>query len=183
MDFCVNAAATSEIYTLAQPATPPISSLPAPSTIECPAVPGFATPTASDTCSTATLTFVDSDSGTCPVVHVRTWTARDVCGNAATASETITVADTTKPVISSLPAPSTIECPAVPGFATPTASDTCSTATLTFVDSDSRTCPVVHVRTWTAMDVCGNTATASQTITVADTTKPVISSLPAPSTI
>src|SRR5258708_33029259 len=108
MDFCVNAAATSEIYTLAQPATPPISSLPAPSTIECPAVPGFATPTASDTCSTATLTYGESDVEANRVDLGRRWIVRKDCGNTATASQTITVADTTKPVISSLPAPSTL---------------------------------------------------------------------------
>src|SRR2546426_6944159 len=123
-----------------------------PSSIECPAVPVFASPTASDTCGTATLAFTDSSSGTCPVVHVRTWTATDACGHTSTASQTISVADTTPPTISAVPGPSTIECPAVPVFASPTASDTCGTATLTFADSSSGTCPVVHVRTWTATD-------------------------------
>ena len=42
-----------------------------------------------------------------------------------TASQTITVHDTTAPVIAALPAPSTIECPATPVFAAPTATDAC----------------------------------------------------------
>src|SRR5881409_731597 len=182
-DACGHTATTSQTISVADTTPPTISALPGPSTIECPAVPVFASPTASDTCGTATLTFVDSSSGTCPVVHVRTWTATDACGHTATTSQTISVADTTPPTISAVPGPSTIECPAVPVFASPTASDTCGTATLTFVDSSSGTCPVVHVRTWTATDACGNTSTASQTINVADTTPPTISAVPGPSTI
>src|SRR2546428_5805711 len=86
---------------------------PSRSTIECPATPVFATATATDACQGAvTPTFVDTSSGTCPVVHVRTWTATDACGNTSTASQTISVAGTTAPVIGALPAPSTIQCPA-----------------------------------------------------------------------
>ena len=172
---------TFTVTVVASDTQPPvISALPAPSTIECPATPNFATPTATDNCGAATLTSEDTSSGTCPVVHVRTWTARDASGNFSTTSQTISVADTTKPTISALPSPTTIECPALPVFATPTASDTCGTATLTFVDSSSGTCPVVHTRTWTATDACGLTSTASQTINVADTTPPTISSLTGP---
>src|SRR5262249_11205887 len=127
---------------------------------------------------------VDASSGSCPVVHVRTWTATDACGNTSTASQTINVDDKTKPVIGSLPGPTTIECPAVPSFTTPTVTDACDASpTLTFVDASSGSAPVVQVRTWTATDACGNTSTASQTINVDDKTKPVIGSLPGPTTI
>src|SRR5207249_8713253 len=86
----------------------------------------------------------------------RTWTATDSAGGSSTCTQTITVNDTTAPVISALPGPTTIECPATPVFATPTAMDACQGAvTPTFVDSSSGTCPVVHVRTWTATDACG----------------------------
>ena len=162
------------LSTQADTTNPTISAVPAPTVIECPAMPVFAEPTASDTSGTAMLTFLDSSSGTCPVVHVRTWKATDLSGNTATTSQTISVADTTKPTISAVPAPTVIECPAMPVFAEPTASDTCGTAMLTFLDSSSGTGPVVHVRTWTATDLCGNTATTSQTISVADTTKPIV---------
>src|SRR3989441_5639032 len=179
-----NDTATTEISTLSlHDALPIFAALPAPSTIDCPAVPSFATATASDTCdANPTLTFVDSSSGSCPVVHVRTWTATDACGNSSTASQTINVRDITAPVIAALPAPSTIDCPATPVFATATASDACDGAvTPTFVDSSSGTCPVVHVRTWTATDACGNSSSASQTISVRDITAPVIAALPAAS--
>src|SRR4029450_9132656 len=117
---------------------------------------------------------------------VRTWTATDACGNTATASQTINVIDNTPPVISPLPGPTTISCPATPVWVTPTATDSCSAVTLTFNDvSTPGSCAGSYttVRTWTATDACGNTATAPQTINVIDNTPPVISPLPGPTTI
>src|SRR5260221_9916536 len=38
-------------------------------------------------------------------------------------------------------------------------------------------------RTWTALDACGNSSTASQTINVEDNTEPVIATLPSTSSI
>src|SRR5204862_5948531 len=138
-----------------------------------------------DTCNADLWsTVVDTSSGSCPVVHVRTWTATDACGNSSTASQTISVRDITAPVIAALPAASTIDCPATPSFATATATDTCdANPTLTFVDTSSGSCPVVHVRTWTATDACGNSSTASQTISVRDSTAPQTAALPSASTI
>src|SRR5207245_536503 len=150
---------------------PTLSPLPAPTTIECPATPSFATPTASDACDpTPTLTFADATTpGSCPQQYsvTRIWTATDHCGHSTTASQTINVVDTTAPTLSPLPAPTTIECPATPSFATPTASDACDpTPTLTFADATTPgSCPQNRVvtRTWTATDHCGHSTTASQT--------------------
>jgi hypothetical protein len=103
----------------------------------------------------------------------------------------VSVADTMAPVISALPATSTIACPATPVFTTPTAADDClGTVTLTFEDVTTNldcTQPG-HLkqrvtRTWTATDSCGNSSQKSQIINIADTTAPTISPLPGPSTI
>src|SRR5439155_12420430 len=133
-----------------------IAALPAASTTDCPATPSFATATATvPGDAEPTLTLVGPSSWSCPVVHVRTWTATDACGNSSTASQTISVRDITAPVIAALPSANTIDCPATPSFATATATDTCdANPTLTFVDTSSGSCPVVHVRTWTATDAC-----------------------------
>ncbi len=108
----------------------------------------------------------------------RTWTATDACGNSSQASQTINVIDTDAPVIAELPAPSTINCPAEPVFATATATDTCgSDFTLTYADvTTPGDCAGEYsvTRTWTATDACGNASTASQTINVQDITAPVI---------
>src|SRR5439155_938555 len=122
--------------------------------------------------------------GDCPQNSsvTRTWTATDHCGNNSTKSQAISVVDTTAPVISTVPGPSTIQCPAPPQFATPTATDACDpNPTLTFADMTTPgNCPQNHSvrRTWTATDHCGNSSTKSQTITVRDTTPPVISGCP-----
>jgi hypothetical protein len=113
-------------------------------------------------------------------VVTRTWTATDDCGNTSTASQTINDDDNIAPVISALPGPSTIECPATPSFATPTATDACDTSVIpTFADvTTPGSCPQEYsvTRTWTATDDCGNSSTASQTISVTDDTAPVIGS-------
>src|SRR5205814_984026 len=153
---------------------PTISTLPAPSTVECPATPSFTTPTASDACdSSPSLTYADSTTaGSCPQNYsvTRTWTATDHCNNNSTASQTITVRDTTAPVISGVGSPQTIECPATPSFSTPTArSEERRVGKVTFADSTTAgSCPQNYsvTRTWTATDHCSHSSTASQTITV-----------------
>src|SRR2546429_5322159 len=82
------------------------------STIECPATPEFTTPTATDECDpNPTLTFADvTTPGKWPqnLSVTRTWTSTDHCGIISTKSQTISVVDTTAPVISTVTDPSTI---------------------------------------------------------------------------
>jgi hypothetical protein len=100
----------------------------------------------------------------------RTWTATDDCGNSSTCEQTIKIRDDAPPVISALPAPTTIECPATPSFTIPTATDECDDMpSLSFNDvSVEGPCAGDYsvTRTWTATDACGNASTASQTINV-----------------
>ncbi|MGB4847412.1 MAG: hypothetical protein WBP41_05800, partial [Saprospiraceae bacterium] len=191
-DACSNTSVNIVHTIRIEDVTPPvISSLPAPTTIGCPAIPSFAVATATDACGSAfTLTSVDvTSNGACAGSYsvTRTWTATDACGNSSTTSQTINVQDVTAPVIASLPAPSTINCPSIPSFAVATASDACGSAyTLTSEDvSNSGACAGSYsvTRTWTATDGCGNSSTASQTINVQDVTAPVIATLPSTSTI
>jgi hypothetical protein len=112
----------------------------------------------------------------------RTWTASDQCGNVSSGVQTITVRDTTSPVII-CPTNVTLECPAEPttnvtGAAT--ATDGCGSVSITFSDSISSTCGGAEVvqRTWTATDQCGNSTNAVQTITIVDSTPPVIAQQP-----
>src|SRR5438477_9857348 len=110
--------------------TPPvIASLPAPSTINCPAVPNFAQATATDACdNNPALTHADvTTTGSCAGNYsvTRNWTATDACGNSSTAAQTINVHDVTPPVIASLPAPSTINCPDIGRASCTKAIDAC----------------------------------------------------------
>src|SRR5204863_2395489 len=127
-DYCISTSIAFRTMLFLSTHAPDISPLPPPSTIECPAMPSFTTPSASDACDqNPSLTFSDSSpqEGTCANNYsvTRTWTATDACHNSSTASQTITVVDTHAPDISPLPPPSTIECPAMPSFTTPRSND------------------------------------------------------------
>ncbi|MBK9985098.1 MAG: hypothetical protein IPP15_22535 [Saprospiraceae bacterium] len=190
-DACGNSSSASQTINVQDVTAPVIAALPAPATIDCPAAPVFAVATATDACGSAfTLTSNDvTTPGDCAGEYsvIRTWTATDACSNSSSASQTINVQDITAPVIASLPTASTIDCPATPVFAVATATDACGSAfTLTSADvSTSGDCAGEYsvTRTWTAMDACGNSSSASQTINVQDITAPVIDALPAPTTI
>ncbi|OAB30346.1 hypothetical protein FBFR_02165 [Flavobacterium fryxellicola] len=95
--------------------------------------------------------------------------------NCDTATITITIKDSTKPIIATLPVPSIVSCSAPLNFAQAVATDTCSSVTLTFIDvtvQGSCIGSYTVTRTWTAIDLTGNTATASQIISVQDNTGP-----------
>ena len=158
--------------------TPPvIDPLPGPSTIECPAVPSFATATASDACDpSVTLTFVDATvAGSCPQEYsvTRTWTATDDCGNTSTAGQTISVTDDTAPVIT-CPSNISVSCNSPVTFATPV-TDNCDASLAvecrdqnnTVVHSGDVFPPGTTTVTCTAADDCGNTGTCAFTVTVA----------------
>ena len=110
-------------------------------------------------------------------ILLRFWTAKDNCGGLMTLLQKITIEDTTPPEITCLPDKS-IECDASlnpgdnPELGMPTAHD-CSEeqVTLTYSDEEIGTgicnnAPELVLRTWTATDGCGNTATCQQTIRV-----------------
>ncbi len=164
--------------------TNPSITCPANITIECgddtsPANTG--TPSSTDGCGTPSNSFSDSSAAGCGNTEVitRTWTTTDPCGNSSNCVQIITVVDTTNPTIA-CPANITIECgddtsPANTG--TPTSTDDCGTPSNTFSDSSASACGSTEVitRTWTTTDPCGNSSTCVQTITVIDSTDPVIS--------
>jgi hypothetical protein len=137
------------------------------------------TPTATDGCSVATITYMDGIiQGGCPVSFVRTWKATDACGNAAYCYQTITVIDEIAPEIT-CPADISISCaysnalPSRTGF--PVVVDQCLSVSYTYQDGPiSGECPKVFTRTWTATDYCGNTASCEQQISLEDNMLPVV---------
>ena len=137
MDGCGNSATATESFNVTDNTPPVITGVGAGGNIVCPAVPVFSTPTATDACGTATITFTDATTlAPAPRLSItRTFTAADGCGNSATATEAFTVTDNTPPVITGVGAGGNIVCPAVPVFSTPTATDACGTATITFTDA------------------------------------------------
>ena len=118
----------------------------------------------------------------------RTWTATDNCGNSVSQTQVITVQDTTDPVLEGVPANVTVECDAIPAPSTaPFGDDNCDDdVEVTFeevrIDGNCADNYTLE-RTWTVTDNCGNSTSGTQTITVQDTTDPVLAGVPANETV
>jgi hypothetical protein len=167
---------------------PELAGVPADETAECDSIPDVAEVTATD------------DSGETPAVElheannvvagcgtiVRTWTAVDSSGNGAAASQTIAVQDSTPPELVGVPESLLVSCDAIPDVADVAATDNCDPAPRveyaeTYNDVAAG-CGTI-VRTWTAIDACGNTASAEQTIDVEDTVPPELVGVPGDLTV
>src|SRR6185436_10611224 len=96
-----------------------------------------------------------------------------------TATQRVTVTDTTPPTFTSVPAGIFMgDCgPAVLGL--PTATDDCGGSPTFTNDAPPIFLVGVTTVTWTATDLAGNHATATQTVTVTDTVAPTVSCVPA----
>src|SRR5947209_9134902 len=194
VDECGNTSAQkSRTVTVLDNTAPVLGDPAANGTVECPATPSFTAPTASDACGGATVVqhSYPTRRSTDPNNYSETvtWHAVDACGNtSAQKSRTVTVEDTTPPVLANPAADATIECPATPSFTAPTASDACGGATVV-QDSDTTAAASCannysETVTWHAVDACGNTsAQKSRTVTVEDTTPPVLANPAADATI
>ncbi|WPV64678.1 gliding motility-associated C-terminal domain-containing protein [Chitinophaga sp. LS1] len=192
IDACGNISALKQIITVVDTTKPVFSVMLRDTTVNCDQVPAVASVTATDNCTANVTVSVNQTkvflSTTCASNYslTRTWTATDGCGNTATMKQVITVQDTTRPVFTvAPPGDTTVNCDAVP--ATPSnvvATDNCSTVKISYSQSKatiSGACANNYqlIRTWVAKDECGNTNTWKQTITVQDTTRPVIGTAPA----
>ena len=105
-----------------------------------------------------------------------TWTATDTSGNSASATQTISVIDTTIPIIT---IPADIQVEAISLDANVVEFDSAEASDKVEISSITNDAPEVFplgetIVTWTATDTSGNSASATQTISVIDTTSPVI---------
>src|SRR4029450_4867582 len=181
-DVCGNSATCTQTITV-NDTTPPTITCPASTNVTCAAdvpAPNTSLVNASDTCAgSVTVTHVGDVMSLSNCVNqftlTRTYQATDVCGNSATCTQTITVNDTTPPTIT-CPASTNVTCAAdgpAPNTSLVNASDTCAgTVTVTHVGDVMSLSNCVNqftlTRTYQATDVCGNSATCTQTITVND---------------
>ena len=154
--------------------------------------------TAYDECGTATVTETINDTyvfcslpdtlvndgtpeGGLTILREFTYLAVDCFGNETTDSvvQSITVTDAVAPsFVEALPADTTVDCAAIPAAPTLTATDDCdSEAQVVFFESSSTTCAGI-IRTWIAVDDCGNETSHTQFITVTDTENPWITGTP-----
>jgi hypothetical protein len=146
---------------------------------------------ASDECSTqvnVSLTSSETERGDCSedgyfYKRVYTWTATDACGNASSLNIFIIVVDTIAPTLSGVPGSISVSCedvPPPPHLKTcdddedccddaVIAIDECECAEIFFEEIiDGNACDTQFrvIRTWTAVDNCGNSTSESQIIDV-----------------
>jgi len=140
-------------------------------TVQCGSVWDFDPPKATDTCGntnllinmTGTLT-----NGVCPKTITRSWLANDACSNSAYCSQTVTVLDSTQPLVMCV-SNKTVPCHTFWTFDPPSVSGSCDqgnvTVTLQAVITNSL-CPQTLTGLWVAMDACGHSNTCSQRVTI-----------------
>ncbi len=108
--------------------------------------------------------------------HTVTWTATDSQGFVDSDTQQVTIVDTTAPVITP-PVDIVMEATGITTSVTlgvATASDLVDGAIIPTANMSSPFAIGIYTITWSATDVAGNTGTASQMITITDTTAPVV---------
>ncbi|MEL6922583.1 MAG: hypothetical protein AAFO94_00930 [Bacteroidota bacterium] len=186
-DDCGNTKKATQIITVVDRMAPVFEFVPLNTTVQCDEVPAPGQPTASDNCAgTVSFEFAERRiDGNCEYNYtlIRTWTASDICGNTATATQEIVVEDTKVPTLNGVPADTSVECDEVPAPATVTAEDNCAeNLTVSFDEArEDGTCDYDYklIRTWMVEDVCGNRTSAQQVIEVKDTKAPELNGVPA----
>lgn len=192
-DECGNFTIAEQLISVQDVTKPVFTFLPADVTVSCESVPPLETPVVADNCAGAVALQYDGETrtnGPCPDTYtlLRRWTATDVCGNVQTAEQSITVVDDTKPVFTFVPTNVTVNCNALPPVGTPEGTDNCASLAVVIYNGQTISlgnCPENYVitRTWTISDDCGNTVSATQSITVIDNISPVFTFVPADVTV
>lgn len=166
------------------PATPPPTLVCASNrTIACGTPWDFDPPLAGASCAGTNYSLVILSTTTNSIcghsfVATRTWQITDACSNSLACSQTITVADTTAPVITCA-SNRVVECGTAWTFDAPAVTDACDGTNVSIVITGTLTNSLCGntfeaTRTWLATDGCSNSATCSQRITIVDTTPPVL---------
>ncbi len=188
-DSCGLSTVTHVVYTWTVDTTAPVfTALPSGGNLGCnpaslPTVTSVKSAvTATATCGTPTIKVTSATTGSaCAETNTFTITATDSCGLSTVAQVVYTwTANTTAPSIT-CPAGVTVQCASnVPAASVGSVivSASCGTPTVTWVGDviTNQTCPNRYtvLRTYKAVDPCGNSAACTQTITVNDTIAPSI---------
>jgi Concanavalin A-like lectin/glucanases superfamily/GEVED domain/HYR domain/Domain of unknown function DUF11 len=153
--------------------SPVFANIPSNITLSCGNnVPTTTNPTVSDNCSTISQINVVFQEIRTGLTIKRTWTATDLRGNTAAATQIITISDNIAPVFTGCPqnisVTTTGACEVVPWNAPSSVSDNCGGApNVTFTPAVGTCFPIgTHPVVYVATDDAGNQTTCSFTITV-----------------
>ena len=182
-DNCGNTTIESRSVYIHDQAPPTFSSVPPSLTLSC--ADALILESATYDCEMG-MTYIEDGEVSYPncsgsFVQTQTYSLTDMCGATANASRVITVEDNIPPILD-VPEDIFVSCPEVPVLELATAFDECTNENLEVleeIETVVSNCGLITlVRTFSATDACGNTATGLQTITVSDTTSPVFSFIP-----
>jgi gliding motility-associated-like protein len=191
-DACGNQSSKLLSFKIQDTMAPIFGAFSAIDTIYCPnVVPANPTISVSDNCdANVVVTFSNTlIANNCAGNSIRlgTWTATDDCGNTKTATKTYVIRDTIAPNFVNFPNDLTLSC----GMTIPmavigtdvTALDICGTldnitmASQSTKSNDPSVCGFYQYqifRTYTALDLCGNSRKRTQVITITDNQAPII---------
>jgi hypothetical protein len=185
-DNCGNAITISQVIHVVDMTNPTLIGVPVNTTVQCNNIPAPAPVVATDNCSDPLVQFNQTSTSGCPYTITRTWTATDDCGNQSVASQVIQVIDIQNPTLEGVPADAFVECSNIPAPPVVVVNDNCDENMI--VNYNQQIIPINNctyniVRTWSAMDDCGNEVSASQTLQVIDITMPELVGVPANATV
>ncbi|HLM58942.1 MAG TPA: PxKF domain-containing protein [Pyrinomonadaceae bacterium] len=179
-DSAGNTTAQNQTVTILPDSSAPVPDAPSLPTVtgECSAAITGEAPTATDNCGGSGLVGVALDplSYNTAGTHVVRWQFTDAAGNSTIQNQNVVVTDTHAPVVSlNGPSSVTVECHTSYADQGATVADNCSaTPTLTSTSNVNVDVPGTYQVIWTATDAGGNTHSATRTVNVVDTIKPVI---------
>ncbi len=187
IDDCDNPQGSSASFTVIDTLAPVFSYLPQDTTVRCDAIPPNDV-IATDICDgELEIEFFEFSSQSdnemaCRFSEYtiqREWIVADACSNQSIHTQTITVIDTVAPIFT-VPTDREVSCENIMNIIITgepiDVNETCGITIETFSDSlIGDTCPFQIERTWVVSDVCGNSNTAVQNLTIIDMSGPVIS--------
>ncbi|MEO1262771.1 MAG: SdrD B-like domain-containing protein [Bacteroidota bacterium] len=117
------------------------------------------------------VAFGDCDEDGFIALLSNTWSASDECGHDTSITVFLKYVDTRAPIFSNLPADTIIHCgDEIPDFTAPDVEDECGDITLEIIDSTIVAADgEIRLRTWNAIDECGNSSRFTQAIMVMNT--------------
>ncbi len=182
VNSCGQTSTCSQVFTV-QDTTPPAFACPTNLIVELGAPWDFDVPTVIDNCAGTNVTLLISGTITNPLcgqtyAATRTWLAYDACSNVAFCSQTITVVDTVPPVFAGS-SNLVFQVGVAWDFDPPVPTDNADGTNVVLTIVNTLTNPICGnsyqaIRVWTATDTCSNVSAFSQTVSVVDTTPPVI---------
>jgi hypothetical protein len=161
------------------PVATPVVTAPSDVTLASCAVSQFGGASAADVCDGGPVTVTNDAPHPFPRgTTVVTWTAQDAKGRVGSDTQAVTVVDTTPPTFTSVPADIAMNDCGPANLGLPIAVDDCEGTPALTNNAPAKFLVGATVVTWTATDLSGNHAIATQTVTVTDTVAPAVSCVP-----